>query len=68
MKRIVVVCLLTTALVSTSSFVEAQQPKKVWRLGFISSVSLKLNAHMYAGFLQGLHDLGYIEGKNIVIE
>jgi len=68
MNKKFVIWLLTTVLLSIAPFVEAQQAKKVWRIGFISSVSLKLNAHMYAGFLQGLQDLGYIEGKNIVIE
>lgn len=62
------ILVMAAALAVSVHLAEAQQAKKVWRIGFISQVSLKLNAHMYAGFLQGLRDLGYIEGKNIVIE
>ncbi len=46
----------------------AQQPKKIPRIGFLSSVSAEQFSHTYAAFLQGLRDLGYVEGQNIVIE
>jgi hypothetical protein len=50
---------------------EAQQPKKVQRIGFLISgntpTSTSLGPNIEA-FRQGLRDLGYIEGKNIVIE
>ena len=46
----------------------AQQPKKVPRMGFLSPGSREQFSHMYAAFLQGLQDLGYVEGRNIVIE
>jgi putative ABC transport system substrate-binding protein len=47
---------------------EAQQPRKVWRIGFLSAASPKLYTHLYTAFVQGLRDLGYIEGQNLVIE
>ena len=47
---------------------QAQQVKKVHRIGFISSVSSETYSHLYKAFLQGLRDLGYVEGQNIVIE
>jgi putative ABC transport system substrate-binding protein len=47
---------------------EAQQAKKVWRIGFISAASPKLYTHLYAAFVQGMRDLGYVEGQNLVIE
>ncbi len=47
---------------------EAQQSKKVWRIGFLSSVSSEQYSHLYIAFREGLATLGYIEGKNIVIE
>jgi putative tryptophan/tyrosine transport system substrate-binding protein len=68
MKRRIIVCLLTTVLLITVSLAEAQPAKKIWRIGFLSSVSPDQYAHLYAAFVQGLRDLGYIEGQNIVIE
>ncbi|HXV83850.1 MAG TPA: ABC transporter substrate-binding protein [Candidatus Binatia bacterium] len=47
---------------------EAQQPKKTWRVGFLSSVSAEPSTHMWTAFLQGLRDRGYVEGRNVVIE
>ena len=48
--------------------VEAQQPKKVPRIGYLlGSLSAGDQARIEA-FRQGLRELGYIEGKDIVIE
>jgi putative tryptophan/tyrosine transport system substrate-binding protein len=47
---------------------EAQQPSSVPRIGYLSSTSLANLAGRIEAFRQGLRDLGYIEGKNIVIE
>ena len=55
-------------LVGCVGMAEAQQPRKISRIGFLSSVSPELYSHLYTAFLQGLRDLGYIEGQNIVIE
>jgi len=55
-------------LVGCVGMAQAQQAKKVWRIGFLSSVSPDQFSHLYAAFLQGLRDLGYVEGQNIVIE
>jgi hypothetical protein len=45
---------------------EAQQPKKIPRIGFVStSGDPKIPAPNVEAFGQGLHDLGYVEGKNI---
>ena len=48
--------------------VDAQQPKRVPRIGFLSGVSPSTNSARVEAFRQGLRELGYIEGKNIVIE
>jgi len=47
---------------------QAQQPTKVPRIGFLSSSSPSTNAARTEAFRQGLRELGYVEGKNIVIE
>jgi putative ABC transport system substrate-binding protein len=46
---------------------EAQQAAKVPRIGFLS-LNLAPNSHLHEAFRQGLRDLGYIQGRNIVIE
>jgi len=47
---------------------QAQQPKKVPRIGFLSSLSRQAVANRIEAFRQGLGELGYAEGKNILIE
>jgi putative tryptophan/tyrosine transport system substrate-binding protein len=44
------------------------QPAKVPRIGFLAAVSLSANSVRLEAFRQGLRELGYVEGKNIVIE
>jgi len=60
--------LLITVLVPIGSLVEAQQVNKVPRIGFLSTSSSSAVAARAEAFQQGLRQLGYIEGKNIVIE
>ena len=45
---------------------EAQQPKKVYRIGYLSA-RLRVGPREEA-FLKGLRELGYVEGQNILIE
>jgi putative ABC transport system substrate-binding protein len=54
-------CLLTIALLSTVPFAEAQQTAKVPRIGYLAGAGSSPNQ----AFVQGMRDLGYIEGKNI---
>jgi putative tryptophan/tyrosine transport system substrate-binding protein len=51
-------------LVVAGAAVEAQQPKKVPRIGYLSTA----NPSPPSAFRQGLRELGYVEGKNIIIE
>jgi putative ABC transport system substrate-binding protein len=44
----------------------AQQQPKVWRIGFLASDSS--STRVYDGFRQGMRELGYVEGKNFIIE
>ncbi len=47
---------------------EAQKPTKVPRIGYLAAVSPSTIAARIEAFRQGLRDLGYVDGKNIVIE
>ena len=55
-------------LFALCSSAEAQQPTKVPRIGYLTGVSLSANSARIEAFRQGLRELGYVEGKNIVIE
>jgi hypothetical protein len=46
---------------------EAQQAPKVARIGILT-INLAANPHLTEVFLQGLRDLGYVEGRNVAIE
>jgi len=47
---------------------EAQQAKKIARIGFLAPATQTGYQHYTDAFLQGLRELGYVEGQNIVIE
>ena len=51
-----------------ASSAEAQQPTKVPRIGYLTAASLSAISARTEAFRQGLRELGYVEGKNIVIE
>src|SRR5215471_18981693 len=62
-----IVCLIAATLLS-ASFVDAQQTKKVPRIGYLSGNSPASESARTETLRQGLLELGYVEGKNIVIE
>jgi len=47
---------------------EAQQPKKIPRIGYLTVAPLSSNVGRIEAFRQGLRELGYVEGQNIFIE
>jgi hypothetical protein len=47
---------------------EAQQPTKVPRIGYLAAGALSAQSARIEAFQRGLRELGYVEGKNIVIE
>src|SRR5687768_14928298 len=58
---------LCAMLLALCSSVEAQQPAKMPRIGFLLPYSPGLDVRVEA-FRQGLRELGYVEGQNVVIE
>ena len=67
MIRKIVICLVITAILPTVSFVKAQQPTKIWRVG-LSHVGLDHVPPSLEPLRQELKKLGYEEGKNIQLD
>jgi putative tryptophan/tyrosine transport system substrate-binding protein len=67
MKRRTFMAMLTGGIVVVPLAAEAQQAAKVARIGWLWAY-LAANLHLREAFLQGLRDLGYVEGRNVVIE
>ena len=67
-RRQLVIALGASALAPLDSF--AQQPGKVWRVGFLvqQHVDFTDTDSIYGPFTQGMRELGYVEGKNLTIE
>lgn len=47
---------------------QTQPAKKVFRIGYLTASSAPLTAPTHAAFVQGLQDLGYVQGQNLMIE
>ena len=62
------VWLLTTVLLTTAPAAEAQQTKKVARIGVLSQSNVRFMSTQLEAFRQGLRAFGYVEGQNIAIE
>jgi len=59
---------LPAALLAAPLAAAAQPARKVHRIGYIAGTAAPAAAHLVEAFRQGLRDLGYVEGENIVIE
>ena len=69
MKKKIFVLVFSILILVSPHRGDAQQPAKVPRIGYVSGTGDPSNPGPYVEALrQGLRDLGYIEGKNIVIE
>ena len=47
---------------------QAQQTGNVYRIGFLGNSTAALEANLVGPFREGLRDLGYVEGRNVLIE
>jgi ABC-type uncharacterized transport system substrate-binding protein len=65
MKRKITVLTLWALLFALYASAEAQQTKKISRVGLLSPIGAQITIKV---FREGLRDLGYVEGKNILIE
>jgi len=67
MKRKITVLALSAMLFALCGSVDAQQPVKIFRIGFIDSGTAAGSAVLWEAFRQELSKLGWIEGKNITV-
>ena len=68
MKKTITVLSLCAMLFALGSPAEAQQSAKIPRVAYLSNARFSEIPYRVEGFRQGLRELGYIEGKNIVVE
>ena len=70
MSKIVIRLALGVLLLALCLPAEAQQPTKIPRIGYLIVIgsSLSTSSARIEAFRQGLRELGYVEGKNIIIE
>jgi putative ABC transport system substrate-binding protein len=62
------VLLLATVFLTTVPAAQAQQPKRIPKIGLLSASTPSAVATRIEAFRQGLRELGYVPGDNIVIE
>ena len=62
------VWLLAAALLTTAPLAQGQQPTSRPRIGYLSGVSPSAETARREAFSRGLRELGYVEGKTIIIE
>ncbi len=67
MTKKIILLALCSLLLAPCSAVEAQQPKKISRIGYLAGAADRRSPPVEA-FRQGIRDLGYIEGKIIQVE
>jgi putative ABC transport system substrate-binding protein len=68
MRKTLIGFALTALLHALCSSAEAQQPGKIPRIGYVAASSAEGGHAHREAFRRGLRELGYIEGKNVVIE
>ena len=68
MNHKVILFFLAASVLISFLRVEAQQPTKIPRIGYLATAPASAITARVKAFRQGLRELGYVEGKNIVIE
>ena len=68
MRRIRLVVVFVLSLTYASLAAETQPAGSVRRIGYLAGGSAKVNVHYVDAFREGLRELGWVEGQNIVVE
>jgi ABC-type uncharacterized transport system substrate-binding protein len=68
MKKTITALALSAILFGLCVTTEAQQPAKIFRIGFLDNSTASSMAALFEAFRQELSKLGWIEGKNITVE
>ena len=70
MKRRRFIAMVAGGLLAAPLAAGAEEPGKVFRIGILGNVPLTDpdGARVWGALIQGLRDLGYVEGQNITIE
>jgi putative ABC transport system substrate-binding protein len=70
MERRMFIASAATALLAIPPAAFAQQQDKIWRIGFFyfGSRQSSLDTGRYNAFVQGMRELGYVNGKGVIIE
>lgn len=56
------------AALATPSIINAQSEKKIWRVAYLAGLSPEASNAWFPAFRDGLRELGYVEGRNLVID
>jgi putative tryptophan/tyrosine transport system substrate-binding protein len=68
MNKRILVSILAVVILAFVHLAEAQQPKKVPRIGYLTSSDPATESTRSEGIRQALRDLGYVEGQNITFD
>ena len=68
MRAVTLVIMFALGILAAPLASDAQQPKKVYRIAFIQTSAPEEQVHLTKAFDEGLRELGYVEGRDIVIE
>src|SRR3989338_2972921 len=64
----VVALILALGILAAPAPAQAQQKAKMYRIGFLGNSTAVLDANLVGPFREGLRDVGYNEGRNVLIE
>ncbi len=64
----ILIVALALAIHAAPLAADAQQPAKMPRIGFLGNSTAALEANLVGPFREGLRDLGYVEGRDVLIE
>ena len=59
---------LSLGILAAPLAADAQQPGKVYRIGYLQTSTREQQLHLVKAFEEGLRDLGYVVGRNVIME